>query len=176
MKVLYRYHFWLIVFFSLSSNLLKAQFRLNEEVYLRANYHYGFVLPEYQHFIYIVNDNIYSLELSLSKQTTGENYWQQLYNYPEFGISLFHSTLGNDIVFGRETGFYPFFVTHIVSKKKFQLNNKVGIGVSYVSKKFDMEENFQNVSVGSRVNVHFNFELGAKYQLLDNIFINFSRS
>lgn len=172
MRVLFRYHLWFIIIFGFISAYAEAQFRLNDEVYLRANYHYGFVLPEYQHFIYIVNDNISSLELSLSKQTTGENYWQQLYNYPEFGISLFHSTLGNDVVFGRETGFYPYFITHIISGKKLQLNNQIGIGLSYVSKKFDLEENFQNVSVGSRINMHFNFEMGLKYQLFDKIFIN----
>jgi hypothetical protein len=129
-------------------------------------------LPEYQHFIYIVNDNVHSLELNLSRQTTGKNYWEQLYNYPEFGISLYYSTLGSDQVFGREIALYPHYTMHIISKKKFQLNNQVGLGIGYVTKSFDLEKNYQNVSVGSKVNMHFNFEIGAKYQLLNNIYIN----
>jgi hypothetical protein len=172
MKVLSRYYLWFIFILGFTTTYTRAQFRFNEEIYIRANYHFGFVLPEYQHFIYIVNDNVQSLELSLSRQTTGKNYWHQLYNYPEYGVSLFYSTLGNDYVFGRETGFYPYFITHIISRKKFQLNNQIGIGLSYVSKKFDLEDNFQNVSVGSRVNLHFNFKMGFRYQLPGSIFFN----
>ena len=172
MKVSFRYIFLLAIFIRPGIYVSEAQLRFDEEVYLRANYHCGFVLPEYQHFIYIVDDNINSLELSLSKQTTGKNLWEEIYNYPEYGLSLFYSTLGNDDIFGREAGIYPFVLMHIINKKRFQFNNKVGIGISYVSKKFDMEENYQNVSVGSKANVHFNFEIGVKYQVLDNIFIN----
>ena len=172
MKILYQYSTWFIILFSCCGFMVKAQLKFTDELYIRANYHYGFVLPEYQHHIYIVNDNVQLLELNLSKQTTGKNYWQQLYNYPDYGISLFYSTLGNDEVFGREIGIYPYFTAHIITKKKFQLNNQIGIGLGYVTKKFDLDNNYQNVSVGSKVNAHFSFEIEGKYQLLENVFLN----
>ncbi len=172
MKVLYRYRFLLTIFFVFYNHIVTAQPRFSDELYFRANYHYGFVLPEYPHFLYLINDNVHSLELNISKHSTGENYWQQIYNYPGYGISFFHSTLGNDEVFGRETGIYPFIITHIISRRNFQLNNQIGIGLGYVTKKFDLNDNYQNVSVGSHLNMHFNSELGIKYQLLKNIFVN----
>ena len=152
--------------------MVKAQSKFTDDLSVRAYYHYGFVIPEYQYFTYLVKDNVRSFELNLSKQTIGKNYWQQLYKYPEYGISIFYSTLGNDDVFGREIAFYPYFITHIISKKKFSLDNQIGMGLSYVTKRFDLDNNYQDIGVGSKMNIHFNFKLGGKYQLQKKVFLN----
>ena len=143
----------------------KSQPKFTDDLQLRLSYHYGFVLPEYSLFTYLVHDPVRSAELSLSKETSGKTVWEQLYNYPEYGISLYYSTLGNDKVFGREVAVYPHFTAHYISTERFDLDNKVGMGLGYVTKRFDLEENFRNIAVGSRLNIHFSFELGARYRL-----------
>jgi hypothetical protein len=44
--------------------------------------------------------------------------------------------------------------------------------LGYATKKFDLENNYQNVSVGSHLNVHFNFKLGTKFNLNKKICFN----
>ncbi|MCE2711718.1 MAG: acyloxyacyl hydrolase [Cryomorphaceae bacterium] len=72
---------------------------------LRGDLHFGAVLPEYSNFVYLVNEPVFSGEISLVKQSFGKN---------------------------------P----------------------------------FQNVSVGSHLNVHFNFKLGTKLKLSSTTWLN----
>lgn len=113
-----------------------------------------------------------SFDLSFIKETTGKNDWEIAYNYPSFGISLFYSTLANDAVFGREFAVVPFFKINLFRKGKFKLYNQTGLGYGYVSKTFDLEDNFQNVAVGSHSNFHFNVRMGAEFLTLQNTSIN----
>jgi hypothetical protein len=89
-----------------------------------------------------------------------------LYNYPEYGVSVFYTTLGNDQVNGREFGLFPFFRLNIISKNRFNLYNQIGTGLSYVTRKFDLQNNYLNVAIGSNLNIHFNFKLGVSYQVV----------
>ena len=123
-------------------------------------------------FTYITNDYISSLDLSISKKTIGNNKWQVLYKYPEFGISFFYSTLGNDDVFGRELSINPFFKTHLIYKSKFKLYSQIGIGLGYVNKKYNAETNYLNVAIGSNINLHVNLRIGASYEIADRINMN----
>jgi hypothetical protein len=139
---------------------------------LRFDGNYGFVLPEYQHFNYLVQKPIVGFELSLSKKTTGKTIWEQAYKYPEFGLTFSFSTLGNQNVFGEEFALYPYFQSYLIRKKKFQLTNQFGLGLGYATKKFDLESNFENISVGSHLNIHFNFKLSSRYILTERLSLN----
>lgn len=143
-----------------------------EDLTLSSNYHYGYVLPEYSSFVYLVNDNVRAISIDIAKKTRGKNDWEQLYNYPEFGISLFYTTLGNNSVYGKEISLNPFFIIDYVSTKKFNLYNQLGVGLNYVTKRFDLENNIYNIAVGSKVNLHFNLRLGAGYELSNKIKLN----
>ncbi len=148
---------------------LTAQSHFTDNLVATANYHNGFIIPEYSNLAYVVQQKVQMASVNFSKKTTGKNYWEQLYNYPEYGISFFYTTLGNDRVNGREMGVYPYFQLNIISKNRFNLFNQTGVGASYVTQKFDLLNNYQNVAIGSHVNFHFNFKLGASYQVLKNI-------
>jgi hypothetical protein len=134
-----------------------------DNFFVTATVQKGFALPEYEYFLYTIEDYVQSVGLSISKRTAGKNDWEQIYGFPEYGISLFYSTLGNDRIYGREIALYPFFKYPIFSRNRFSINNKIGVGLSYVTKKFDLEENYQNIAVGSHVNIHFNFGLDFRY-------------
>jgi hypothetical protein len=112
----------------------------------------------------LVEDNVQSFSINLLRKTTGKSFWEQVYNYPEYGLSLFYSTLGNDRIHGREISIFPYFRLDIISGKRFDLYNETGIGLAYVSRKFDLQENPLNIAVGSHVNIHFNLKLGFQYK------------
>ena len=61
---------------------------------------------------------------------------------------------------------------YFLSKNRFRLFNRIGIGLNYVNRKFDFKNNYLNVAVGSKVNIHFNFRIGANYELSDKFSLN----
>lgn len=142
-----------------------SQSRFTDDLSVSFNYHYGFILPEYTNFLYLVEAPVQSSSFNISKKTTGKNAWERLYNYPEYGLSVFYSTLGNDEVHGREIALFPYFNLNIISGKRFDLYNETGIGLSYVTRKFDMDENYMNIAVGSHVNIHFQLKFGVNYKI-----------
>lgn len=139
---------------------------------IRTDFHYGFVIPEYQHFNYLVQKPVIAGEISLFRQSIGRNSWEQLYKYPETGLTLQFTTLGNKDVFGHEFGLFPYVQTPFIRRKHFVFFNQFGLGIGYATKKFDLESNYENISVGSHINVHFNFKLGTKFRLNDRLWIN----
>ena len=149
-----------------------AQSRFSDDLKVEGAVHFGFNVPEYQMFTYITNDYIRSVNISVVKETKGKNEWEKIFNYPEYGLSLFYSSLGNDDAFGRELSLVPFFRTNIIDKENYKLYNQLGVGLSYVSKKFDAQDNYLNVAVGSKLNLHFNLRFGFRYKLSDKIKLN----
>ena len=81
---------------------------------IRADMHYGLVIPEYKHFTYLVNKPVVSAEISLLRQSIGRSDWEQLYKFPEAGLTLQFTTLGNNDVFGHEFGIFPYVLTPFI--------------------------------------------------------------
>ena len=151
---------------------LHGQSKLTNNLRAMVNYHRGFNLPEYPFFLLVTEDNVQSIDVSLYKESRGKNIWEQLYNYPEYGMSLFYTSLGNDEILGREVALTYFFKFYFLNKNRFRLFNRLGIGLSYVNRKFDLEDNYLNVAIASNFNLHFNFRLGANYALTDKFQLN----
>lgn len=149
-----------------------AQRKFSENLFVRADAHFGFVIPEYKHFTYLVNEPVKGFELSLSKQSKGNSEWEQVYKYPEYGLTFLFTTLGNQSVFGNELALYPYVQIALIRKPKFVLCNQFGLGFGYATKKFDLESNYENVSVGSHSNLHFNYKLSTKWLLSKRISLN----
>lgn len=160
---------WSLWFFFVFAIPAFAQDKFSDDLRFSLNYHYGAVLPEYSSFIYVVNKNVNSFGFSLSKKTTGRNDYEQLFNYPEYGISFFCSTLGNDEIHGQEYALFPYFRLNILSRRRFNLFNETGLGFSFVTKKFDLTKNYLNIAVGSHLNIHFNLKLGVDVRLSDKL-------
>lgn len=144
---------------------LQAKAQTANDISVSANYHYGYMIPEYKNFIYTINENIQSFSFSIAKQTIGKTQWEQSYNYPKFGLSFFYSTLGNDDIYGKEIAIYPYFHVNYLTYNKFSMYQQIGVGLNYVTKKFNTENNLQNIAIGSHVNIHFNTKLGFQYRL-----------
>ncbi len=151
---------------------LNAQTKFTDDLKTTVNYHSGYNLPEYSVFTLITNDYINSIDICLSKETYGKDIWQQIYNYPEYGVSLFYSTLGNNNILGRELSLNYFYKINFFYRNKFRVYNRIGIGIGYVNRKFDFENNYINVAVGSHLNIHYNCRFGATYLLSKKIALN----
>ena len=153
-------------------NSLWAQNKFTDNLNGMVNFHSGYSLPEYPFINAVTDDYVRSVDVSLFKETKGKSEWEQIYKYPAYGISLFYTTLGNDEVFGKELALTYFFRLYLYAKKRFRIYNRLGIGLSYVNRKFDLDENYLNVAVGSNFNIHFNARFGATYLLSDKLSLN----
>lgn len=152
--------------------ILFAQSGQERNLSLRVDGLYGLVIPEYKNISYLVEEPVSGFEISLFRSAIGRNLWEQSYRYPEAGLTFQFTTLGNKKVFGQEYALFPYVQTALVRRPKFLMSTLFGLGLGYATKKFDLENNYQNVSVGSHINIHFNFKLGARWKLSDRFSLN----
>jgi len=137
-----------------------------------ADVHYGYVIAHHPEMWALTDGYFPSYEFSLLKQTNGKRAWQYLYRYPQIGISYRISNFGVSNYLGREHSLVPFIIFPIVKNKKFQLGFKTGLGVGYLSKKFDRLENYKNLAIGSHFNASISFELKCRFKLGERVFLN----
>ncbi|MCF6365816.1 MAG: acyloxyacyl hydrolase [Bacteroidales bacterium] len=150
----------------------KASFSQNtffNDSHIRINYLHGFLLPEYGFVSYLTNNNITAFEFDVYKELYGNKLWQRVYKYPSIGISFIHTSLGNDDVFGNATAVNPYIRFNLLNKQKIKIEYNLGVGLTYVSKKFDFDSNYKNIAVGSHFNIWLNTELTASYLIYKNI-------
>jgi hypothetical protein len=149
----------------------EGQVNLRDAISVTATYHTGFVLSEYSNLTYVVEDRVQSAAISVTRRTKGKNIWEQLYNFPEYGISLFYSTLGNDKIHGRELALFPHFALKIISRNKFDIYTQDGVGIGYVTRKYNSDDNYLNIAVGSHLNIHLDLRLGVRYRLTEKLLL-----
>jgi hypothetical protein len=125
----------------------------------------GWLIPEYSNIAYLSQSTLKSAELTWIKRTLGKNITEQQYRYPEYGFTLFYSSLGNRKVFGQTLALYPFFRTYFFRGKTGAFYHQFGFGLGGTTRRFDIETNPTNISVGSHLNMHFDYQLGIKFRL-----------
>ncbi len=139
---------------------------------LTTNYFQGFILPEFGLLDSINESPVRTVELSFSKRTNGKSYWHDIYNYPENGLALFYTDLGEKKVLGEIFGIDYFFRLYLIEGEKTKFYLRSGIGINYTTKKYDPIDNPYNRSVGSNINTHFNLRFGVSQKLFSNTALN----
>lgn len=163
-----------ILLFLLTS--LRAQEKWTDDLEVGIQYGSGYVLPEYDFINLVTEDYTSTIELSIQKNSYGQTDWERVYHYPSYGIRLLRSSLGSQDVLGELWGIYPYIEINIFKFKRIKFLNQTGLGYSRVNKKFDLEENYLNVAVGSYSNMHFNSRFTLELRLLDRLFLQSSLS
>lgn len=128
----------------------------NFQIELRGNY--GFLIHHHVEMTKFPT-RFPTLELSFQQATYGKSEWQKHFNYPIIGISVLYSDLGNLDIIGKATALYPFINFPLNKSKINTISFRFGVGVGYITKKFDRYENFQNTYIGSHVNAAISLSL-----------------
>ena len=118
----------------------------------QANVHYGFLIRHHNYIGHLVQGHVKAAEFSFFEERTGKKLWEQLYKYPQAGITFSYFDLANPKQLGNLYGLYPYINFPFKKNEDFSFNLKVGSGISYVTKKFETIENHKNTAIGS----HFN--------------------
>lgn len=145
------------------------KFRSNIQIEPRL--YYGFIINHHTE-LEPFNAHVPAFELSIVKDTYGRKYWEKLHNYPIVGVSMFFSSLANHPAVGQAVAVYPFITFPVIRNKKDFLGFKLGLGLSYLTKTFDRLENYQNIAIGSHVNVAVNLMGEYRRQLNEMTFVS----
>jgi len=147
-----------ILVFSYSINYIHAQTEhefIGSNLLLEGRINYGFLINHHLE-MQIFNSHFPAFELNLSKETFGEYRWQRMYNYPFIGISYWYSYLGNSPYLGNAYALFPYVNYPLVRNQKHQLNFRLGLGLAYLTKRFDRITNYKYLAIGSHVNAAAN--------------------
>lgn len=126
----------------------------------------GMILPFYEALSYLIKDDIYAFDLSVSFPTSGEEFWDKLYRYPRPGIGYSYWNLGNNQVLGKGHTLYCFINIPILKKnEKFSVNYQISAGTAYLTKIFDPQENHLNRAIGSHYNIYMRLGIDTKIKL-----------
>jgi len=90
-----------------------------------------------------------ALVLNLGAFTDTSSTWAKYYNFPQTGISLFYSNIGNNKVFGQQFSGLIFISYKIFNKSKKPYFLKLGMGASYFTTYYDTILNPRNDDIGS---------------------------
>lgn len=116
----------------------------------------------------IFSNGFWAGTLRIGTQSTGRKEWQQIHNYPQYGLGVAGFDLGGaeaDSAIGAPSALFFFFGAPIARYGKFSVNTDLELGLSYDFKPYDPEINkFQDV-IGARTNLHFCLNLLFSYRI-----------
>ena len=124
-------------------------------------FHGGTVLPHHETITYFNREYVRSLELGTTfipdNNTSGRTC---------AGVGYFFSGLGNRDIYGNA---HALFLTLVSPpKNSLPLQFKFGVGLSYITKPYDLETNYFNRALGSGINAYGQFSIQGRIPVNEN--------
>lgn len=168
---------YIFLFISLVSSLnLSASERFSPDdsikFIIESKVHYGFVITHHKNMAHLTAGHFPAFELNIGKQTHGEKVWQDLYKYPVMGVCFWYANLANPKMLGSAYSVYPYLNFHLAQSNSIALNYRFGIGLGYLTKKFDRLDNYKNIAIGSHLNVAINMLYELKLKVRNDFFVS----
>ncbi len=132
---------------------------------------YGFVIAHRPALEPVQEAHVKGFEVSLSRTTYGKEEWENIYHFPDYGITLAGFDLGSPSFLGMGFVVYPFIDFPLSKKSSGGFHFRYGMGLGYVEKIFNADDNIKNSAVGSHINgvihfdLHFEKKVSAKTSL-----------
>ena len=125
----------------------------NYKLNFESSISYGRILPHNQHLRKIILNNSVSLESTLYFNSNGSKTHHAPFLYPSYGWSFNFTKSGNKDQIGNILSTYG-SLTLPLQKKKNPLSFKIGLGLGWVEKVYDVNSNYQNLAIGSHLNAN----------------------
>jgi hypothetical protein len=135
---------------------------------VEGKFYYGFI---YAHHLELENFNshLMAFELNLQQETYGKHKWERAFGYPLIGVSLFYSDLGKSQYLGSAFALFPYINFPLYKAKKLTINFRFGLGLGYLTKKFDRLNNYKNLAIGSHFNAAVNLMFEIRYKISERL-------
>ncbi|MBC9796192.1 acyloxyacyl hydrolase [Sinomicrobium weinanense] len=115
--------------------------------YVDASYFYGNIALHNTDIQHLITAHPEGMILGWSRKTFGQKAWEQLYNYPDYGLSFSYQNLKNEYL-GKNYGLYAHYNFYFFNRN---LMLRVGQGLAYTTDPYDKEENYRNIAFGSQI-------------------------
>ncbi len=159
-----------ILFVILSETYATDKENIFKNVYVDSKFHYGFIIPHHKSILYLLERHVYGFEINVSRPAFGRHIWEQLYRNPRTGIGYVFFDYGNPEVLGKVHALYGFMNIPVIrnDNNKNLLNYRISFGMSYLTRRFDVHENYLNTAIGSNLNIYFRLGFDTKIQVSEN--------
>jgi hypothetical protein len=112
----------------------------------------GVLSPHRPVMKHLPNSLIVGQDLSIYKDVSGNKYWHKVYNTPKIGLTIYHSSLGNDEVLGKSFGATSWIEFPFINTTHHCFGLNLRLGLAYINKPFDLIKNPTNTAISSNLN------------------------
>ncbi len=155
-------------FSAFTSKTIFAQTLTLDNYFLGTELSQGAIFKHSQEVAHISNANPSSIEIHLRHRFTGKELWESRLNYPSAGWFLGYTDMNNPEVLGEAFHLGTYMAFPLIRKNRAEFEFRIGTGITYVTKKFDLENNRKNTLYSTDfsglgyVRFHFNYELSQR--------------
>jgi len=110
-----------------------------------------------------------TFSIRLSQQSYGKNTWEQIYNYPHWGIGLSVYDFYNPDEIGNPIALYGFFDALFKRWDRLSFNYEIGFGATFNWKHFDPVSNTYNIAIGAGESFYIDAGLNLQYELAEHL-------
>ena len=135
---------------------------------VEGKFYYGFLYAQHLE-LELFTSHLPMFEINLQQETYGKHKWERDFAYPVIGMSFIYTDLGKSPELGSAYSVFPFINFPLVRHKKFFFGFRFGLGVGYLTKRFDRLTNYKNLAIGSHLNASANLMLEARYKLAERM-------
>jgi hypothetical protein len=125
---------------------------------------YGFFYAQHLE-LQLFNAHVTAFEINLQQVTYGKHKWEIAFGYPLIGVSFWYSALHNSPYLGSAYALFPFMNFPLYRHRDLSFNFRFGIGLGYLTKKFDRLTNYKNLAIGSHFNAAVSLMFELRYKL-----------
>ncbi len=111
----------------------------------------------------------YSYSLRVSKQTTGDQLWQQRYGYPNYGAGIYSAFFSDTKKLGNPIAIYGFFNAPFFKINRVSLNYELGLGLTFNWNSYNPVENPNNIAISAEKSVYIDAGISLKYLLTQRL-------
>lgn len=142
----------------------------NPDWQIKPSINEGFILVHRTSIGHLVKGYPAIYEINVSKPSLGNKLWQLENNRPDIGLSFQCLDFRNAPQLGYGLILAPYVEIPLNERKKAsRLVMRLCWGATYLTKKFDIQENHKNIAIGSHVNAFVQFKWFWHLQLSKNL-------
>lgn len=161
--------YWLLIFLLWSVAVLAQTNTFWNNTTINAKYQHGVIFPHHYSIEYLTDRNLTAINIELEQQWQGQQLWQQIYRYPQYGIGYYYAYLPNPEIFGQVHALYPYIKIPARHNQRFGFSYAIAAGTAYLTKSFDIKKNLSNIAIGGNWNVYFHIHFEWHFRLMQRL-------
>ncbi|MES2731137.1 MAG: acyloxyacyl hydrolase [Bacteroidota bacterium] len=130
--------------------------------------YYGFLLRHKPALGGITQGHPFGAELYYEGIKAGQQYWEKAYHYPSVGFALGYFDMHSPKI-GQMIYVLHYLEKDLAKGNKGALKLKLGYGLAYCTHPFNLEDNYQNIAISTRLSYALRTALGYSIALSDNL-------